>query len=74
MARMPIATGIPIPSAMPRISLASMEVPSGAGGDDEEVGGCMVRVDEGKVVAVAEGKVVAVAEGKVVAVAEDDPD
>ena len=43
-----------------------MEVPSGAGGDDEEVGGCMVRVDEGKVVAVAEGKVVAVA--------EDDPD
>ena len=54
MARMLITAGSPIPSAMPRIPLVPMEVPFGAGGDDEEVGGCMVSVDGGKVVAVAE--------------------
>jgi hypothetical protein len=70
MARMLITAGIPIPSAMPRIPLVSMEVPFGAGGDDEEVGGCMVRVDDEEV----GGCMVRVDEGKVVAVAEDDPD
>jgi len=65
MARIPITTGIPIPSAMPRLSFAPVERPFEAGdGEDEEVGDCVAEDN-----VVAEGKVVA---GEVVA--EGDPD
>ena len=83
MARMPVITGIPIPSAMPRLSFTPIEMPFGTGDDDdEEARDCMVDidaregnvVDEGKVVAVDEGDLVAVAPKVDVIVAEDDPD
>ena len=86
MARIPVITGIPTPSAIPRLSFAPIEMPFGTGDDDdEEARDCMVDigarednvVDEGKVVAVDEGKLVAVAVAKPkvdVLVAEDDPD
>ena len=68
---MTITTGIPIPSEMPKYSLALMEMPFEAGGgDDEEVGDCMVDI-----FGVCEGnKVVAEFINADVAVAEDDPD
>ena len=84
MARMPVITGIPIPSAMPRLSFTPIEMPFGTGDDDdEEARDCMVDdigaregnvVDEGKVIAVDEGKLVATAPKVDVIVAEGDPD